>query len=574
MQLDTLAAHMPVALVATAVNALLVSMVMWEVVDNVHVLSWCAAMIAVIAARGTWLVVYGRRPRYRVNLRRSERDFLIGVFLGGLTWGAAGVFMRAPGNILYDVFIAAVLVGMGAGSIATYSVHLGAFLLFFVSLMTPIVLRFLGESDDVHRALGVMGLLFILYLSIYSRLINKAFLDSFKLRFENLALVDDLTRQKDALVQAGEAKSRFFATASHDLRQPLHALGLLVVGLEQEQEEVKRRPILQNIFACLSSLRALFDSLLDVSRLDAGVFEVEAQHFSAQKLFRLLETAFTPLAQQKGLILKIPPTSVTFYSDPMLLERIVRNLLSNAIKYTPAGGVVEIELRTQGPSAVLAVSDSGSGMPASAHERIFEEFTRLDDAKQGGSPGLGLGLSIVRRLASLLRLELKLESQPGVGSRFTLRLPLGDGSRIPVSTQPRSPDYATELEGKHVLVVDDEPEILAAMETLLRKWGARAWVAASFSAAERLLEEKSCLPDIMVFDFHLRDGLTGEEAIGALRKRLGKPIPAVLITGDTTQARIRHASNSEYLHLYKPVRAAQLRMALERVLKASGSEET
>ncbi len=572
MQLDTLVAHMPVALVATALNGLLVFLVMRSVADRQSLLVWGGAMLSVILLRGAWLVRYRRCSAYSAEFRRSERDFLIGVFLGGISWGAAGVLLQSPNTIIHDVFMATVLVGMGAGSIATYSVHLGAFMLFFISLMTPIVLRFLSQSDDVHLTLGVMGLLFMLYLCIYSRLINRAFLDSFRLRFENLALVSDLTQQKNALVQAGEAKSRFFATASHDLRQPLHALGLLVAGLEQEQGEDKRKSILGSILACLSSLRTLFDSLLDVSKLDAGVIEIDKQSFSSQNLLQLLHTVFAPLAEQKGLRLRIPDTSLTLYSDPMLLERIVRNLLSNAIKYTASGGVVEVELLRQGRHALLTVSDSGSGIPPSAHEKIFEEFSRLEDAKRDGSPGLGLGLSIVKRLATLLQLELQLDSQPGTGSRFSLKVPLGDPASVPAVPKPWSSQWVNRLEGKCVLVVDDEPEILAAMEALLRNWGAQVWAADSLAAAQRLLRQQSSPPDILVFDFHLRGGVTGEEAIGEIRRRLARAIPAILITGDTTQTRIRHASRSQYLHLYKPVRAAQLRMALERALTGAGSE--
>ncbi|MDO9465732.1 MAG: HAMP domain-containing sensor histidine kinase, partial [Thiobacillus sp.] len=270
----------------------------------------------------------------------------------------------------------------------------------------------------------------------------------------------DLAAKKTMAERANQAKSRFFAAASHDLRQPLHALSLFVAALKTRNQQPETQTLIDNIEASTAAMELLFNALLDISRLDAGAIEAHPVHFSLQKILNDLDHQFSPLAAEKLLRLRFRPCNVTLYSDPFLIERILANLIANAIRYTDDGGVL-VACRRRGRMVRLSVVDTGRGIPSDQQESVFHEFVQLHNPARDRSKGLGLGLAIVSRLGRLLGHRVDLRSRPGHGSMFSIDVPCGDAALIqppaPASTPGQIPDDAL------VLLVDDESAILRGM---------------------------------------------------------------------------------------------------------------
>jgi signal transduction histidine kinase len=338
---------------------------------------------------------------------------------------------------------------------------------------------------------------------------------------------DELRALKEAAEHAYESRSRFLAAASHDLRQPLHALGLFGESLAASSRDGKVDvDLVERIRRSTASLEEMFDSLLDVSRLDVGSVEAHAEPLSIEPLLSQIAEQIEPVAQHKRLTLELESGNETVVSDRVLLGRIVRNLATNAVRYT-ARGEVSLSSRREGDDVVIAVRDTGPGIPPARQADIFDEFVQLDP---GAGEGLGLGLSIVSRLARLLGHTIAVESTPGSGSTFTVRVPVADAAaEAPAS--PMTP-MGIDLAGCRVLVIDDDLQILEGMGRMLRGWGCRVTLAACIDDVEESLSVAE-LPDVVLADLRLRGGETGVEAIETVRRMVGSEIPAALISGES-----------------------------------------
>jgi signal transduction histidine kinase len=418
--------------------------------------------------------------------------------------------------------------------------------------------------------------------------------------------VDERTHQ---LAFANLAKSRFLAAASHDLRQPLQALGLLVAQLHGDLKAAERSRLVDRIDAAVAAMNDLFDALLDISKLDAGVLATTVTVFPVARLLNRIESTFAEVAWEKGLSFRLVASSVWVRSDPILLERIVLNIVSNAVRYTSAGGVV-VGCRIRGEAAHIEVWDSGRGIPEDQQRNVFGEFVRLSGDVSGG---LGLGLAIVDRLCRLLDRPLEMTSTVGRGSRFAVIVPLtaaraefvepagadparpplwkqghaamgssgsGDGispasrakSAAPLSAPPGPhasplPGAGDESRRMLVVVVDDDPLVLESLGGLLRQWGCRVTAAVSADAIIAALSGADP-PDLIISDLQLANGQTGIAAIAALRNVFGTPIPAFLMSGDTAPERLREAQESGHHLLHKPVRPMKLRATLNQLLRS------
>jgi signal transduction histidine kinase len=375
--------------------------------------------------------------------------------------------------------------------------------------------------------------------------------------------VEERTQQ---LQSANLAKSRFLAAASHDLRQPLHALNLFVAQLRTEKDQSERERLAARIDAAVGNMNELFSALLDISRLDAGALTANISEFPVSNLLNLIETTFAAPAREKGLRLRMVPSSAWVRSDPILLERILLNLVSNAVHYTPKGGIV-VGCRRMGNQLRIDVCDSGVGIPADQQREIFNEFYQIGTAKRARRDGLGLGLAIVERLGALLGHPIGLVSTVGKGSRFHVTVPL-------VAASIRAPERPTPVQStldplrdKTVVVIDDDPLVLEGTGGLLKSWGCRVIAANSDHAALDALG--NCAPDLIISDFRLKDGRTGIEAIARLCEACQRKIPAFLISGDILPERLFEAKASGYQLLHKPVSPMTLRTVMSRFLKSA-----
>jgi signal transduction histidine kinase/CheY-like chemotaxis protein len=379
--------------------------------------------------------------------------------------------------------------------------------------------------------------------------------------------VDERTHQ---LQLANLAKSRFLAVASHDLRQPLHALGLFVAQLHSNVDSAERSRIIGRIDAAVTAMNELFNALLDISKLDADVLKPNLTRFPIEHLFTRLETTFADAAREKALALRVVPSEAWVYSDVILLERIMLNLASNAVRYTAQGGVV-VGARRRGNMLRLEVWDSGPGIPEDQRGNIFVEFYQLASAHGGHHSGLGLGLAIVERLCSLLGHRIEMTSVVGKGSRFAILVPLTTARAELVEPPAPIQEIDDPCKGKLVVVIDDDPMVLDGMRGLLTSWGCHAVTADCDHAALAGLAEHAREPDLIISDYRLQAGQTGIEAIERLRRAYGAAIPAFLVSGDTAPERLREAIASGYHFLHKPMQPMALRAMLIRIFKRSGA---
>ena len=365
---------------------------------------------------------------------------------------------------------------------------------------------------------------------------------------------------------ANLAKSRFLAAASHDLRQPLHALGLFVGQLRSRAASIDRERIVERIDTAVAEMNELFEALLDISKLDAGVLAPNLTEFPIARLLQRIEATFTETAHEKGLSLRVSPSSAWIRSDIILLERILLNLVSNAVRYTSDGGVI-VGCRRRGDRLLIEVWDSGPGIPDNQRQKIFDEFYQLADPDKDRRGGMGLGLAIVDRLRRLLEHPLELTSAVGKGSRFTIVVPMV-AARPKIVEALSSPQATIDsARGKLIVVIDDDALVLEGMRGLLRSWGCRVVTAGSDSAALAALAEPEQRPDLIISDYHLSDGKTGIEVIERLRNAFSAPIPAFLISGDIAPERLRQARARGYYMLHKPVGPMRLRAMLNWHLK-------
>lgn len=495
--------------------------------------------------------------------------FAFFTFLSGLTWGAASIVFFTPENIELFNILTLIIIAMSVGSLAALSAYPKAYYLFVVPAMLPMIWRYLNIDESYYVIFGV--LLFVFNFALFSivRVNNRMLHDSIRLRFENIDLIEQLTEQKEKAEQANISKTKFLASASHDMRQPIHAMSLFLGVLQERVEKEDQKVIVQKIQKSSQALGSLLDSLLDISKLDAGVIKVVRETFSLNSLFDALGNEFSELAKEKNLSIKFVGTKLQVDSDYLLLERITRNLISNAIRYTESGRILVGCRRYQG-EALVAVYDTGIGIPEEKMQDIFREFYQLHNPERDRSKGLGLGLAIVERMAKLLAMPLHAKSIRGKGSVFGFVLPVVD-ALVPVATKKVAPSKDLYFDGKMVLVVDDEEEIRDSLSELLRNWHCDVVASASGEDAVQALQKIKTRPDIMLVDYRLRGNETGAaviDIINALYEKVdvAQAIPAVIVTGDTAPDRIKEAERSGYRILHKPVAPDVLRSLLAEMI--------
>jgi signal transduction histidine kinase/CheY-like chemotaxis protein len=376
------------------------------------------------------------------------------------------------------------------------------------------------------------------------------------------AATAELRQRKDEAERANAAKTRFLAAASHDLRQPLHALGLFVSRLAQLPHSAEAQPLVGQIDASVLALQDLLDTLLDISRLDAGLVVPKPAEFPVADLFSRLALEFAGPAEEKNLEFRVRPSSLWLHTDPRLLARILMNFISNALRYTSRGGVL-LSCRRHGGKAIIQVWDTGVGIPAEHLQDVFSEYVQLANPERNRAKGLGLGLAICDRLAQLLELPLGVRSRPGHGSSFWIEVPLG-AARSDTATDLVEVKPDGHLAG-NVVVIEDDALAATGMIELLSGWGCGVIGAASTGEAIRLCEEAGSTPAMAICNFRLGGGEDGIAAGLALRRRYGT-IPVLLISGDIDDRLIAGAARRNFALLTKPVRPGKLRAVVQQML--------
>jgi two-component system, sensor histidine kinase len=481
-------------------------------------------------------------------------------FAGGVGFGWAPLSLMIGGRLDVQLAVLLVTLCMAAGSIPAFSPYLPAFLFFFLPATLPFtVATFFSADPLVHRLGPVLLTLFIGGMGGLGLRANRSFEQLVSLRIRTEEMAADLQRQKDIAERANLAKSRFLAAASHDLRQPVHALGLLVGALRDVPMAPEGRRLIDQIDASIEAMRGLFSALLDISRLDAGVVAVQRRPFAINSTLGRVCREYAPEAQAKGVFLVWVGCAAIVDADPALIDSILRNLVSNAVRYTDRGRIL-VGCRRRGNAIAVQVWDTGVGIPEDQQTHVFQEFVQLGNPERDRAKGLGLGLAIVRRLTDLLACELNLRSKPGQGSCFEVVIPR---AREAPNAQERAPDHLhSVLTSRLIVVVDDESAIREAMSGLLTSWGHRVIAAGSSDEAIERLSTCPERPDLLICDYRLPQEENGVDVIERLRSEYNESIPAILITGDTAPNRLAEAEASGLLLLHKPVSNGKLRAAI------------
>jgi signal transduction histidine kinase/CheY-like chemotaxis protein len=378
---------------------------------------------------------------------------------------------------------------------------------------------------------------------------------------------EELKQARDAAERANNSKTRFFTAVGHDLLQPLHAARLSLGELADAQTNVPNQRLAANVTTSLSAIEDLLTSILDLSKLEAGVFVPALQPVSLQAVFEQLVAGIQPIARKKGLTFTCRTTQATVVSDPLMLRRVLQNLLANAINYTHSGGLL-LAARSRGANVRIEVWDTGPGIAALERERIFEEFQRGAASERSGGTGFGLGLSIVKRMSEALNSPLDLCTRIGHGSRFALTVPKsGVPATIPKSVYDAAAPAAYGRLEIPIVIIDNDLAVLEAMLSLLTRWGGDVRLARDFEDIAEIMSDAAFQPAIILADYHLDEGASGLDAVRQIRDMKQREIPAILITADRTSETTdaAKAANCEVLH--KPVKPAELRALMQHLVK-------
>jgi len=546
--------------------ALIITLFLWHHVPQVTLLFWFGAVCLAATLRLWCIYTY-----LKADQQTRERPiwgtlFWLGSLCAGTIWGAWPWISYAAYSAEYLLLISTIFAGMVTISAANGSNYLPSFLSFSVPLVLPLAVAHLLSGVD---SLALVGFLLIMFLVINFMLAvksNRQNRDLISSQLENQILVESLAEEKQIAERAVVAKSRFLAAASHDLRQPLHAMGLFLSALRNREKDPEKIHIIEDMTKSADALNSLFNSLLDVSRLDAEIIEFHPVHVPVSRLFDALRAQFEQQASEKNISLSILADDHVLFTDVVLLERVLRNLLSNAVQYTSTGSISLHCTSQANGSKLVTLADTGIGIPAEFAEDVFSEYYQLNNQARDRSKGLGLGLAIVRRLCELMDLPLEMESIEGQGTVFRVVVPGGDPAQIIPQARPST---GIAAKGRRVLVIDDELQVLQSMRHMLEGWGCDVLLAESARDALRVLALSDMVPDIIISDYRLADNLNGVDAVEAIRESFDTPILAIVVTGDTSPERLKQVKETGLELLHKPVRADELHDVMERLLEES-----
>jgi len=519
---------------------------------------WCAACVALSGGR----LLLNRPRRLGGPYQAALKDrWLAMLFISAASWGVGPpLFLLdnpSADTLLTGVFLAAA--GLSAPLLSAWRPAVYASLLpALVPLLVTLAVHTGSASQISTNALLLTSVTaaFVLLLERLTIAQNNSLALLLAVRFHNEDLVQQLRSQIDVAARANQDKTRFVASAAHDLRQPLHALGMFCATLEQRLQNTPDRPLVRNMMTAIESLEESFGAMLDISRLDAGIVQAAPQTFPIRDVFRRLYQQFGGDAEARDLAFRFRATRRIVLSDPLLLERILANLVQNALRYTRRGGVL-VAARRHAEGVALEVWDTGLGIPADKLEMIFREFYQIDNPERDRGRGLGMGLAIVQRLCHLLRHPLEVRSREGRGSVFQVVVPEGDVNALAVSKEaetlpPRKTGTIT------VLLIDDERAIREATRELLRPMQVNVIVAATIAEAVAFAEKSTEQIDMILSDWRLRGQENGLEAVRAVRIVSGEGTPAVLITGETSPELLKQAHEAGLVVLHKPLQPRQL----------------
>ncbi len=560
-QLEALYNNVPTIVIFIALATTVVALTLAFTFPIVPVILWAAYMLIACFAR--WVSF---RQFKKHGLEKFGETFWVTLFLffsilTGAGTGHLVLYYFDPNNFVYAVFVFGTYAGFLSAGILSNSMFMPAFFAYSLPPTLMVLAKLFIVDEHALGTLAIMVGFYYVALIGFARNANRIFKENVTWNLERDSLVQELREQKETAEQAIRAKSNFFASASHDLRQPLHALGLFHDALRYRIQEPENLAIMDKISSSTQALNELLHGMLDISKLDASVVENKPKDINLQESLRLVYSEFSARANEKDLQLTFDlAPEINVWVDPVLFERVVRNLVDNAIKYTDKG-FVGMSAKIAEDLVHLKISDTGIGIPSNQQENVFSEFNQLGNPERDKQKGLGLGLSIVRRLCRLMHVGIELSSQENQGTTVLLTLPLGKSTD---EIEQEMSDSMTVGDSK-ILVIEDDFAILEGMSLLLETFGFQ--VLKAIDSEQALEISKVSRPDLIIADYRLPGSIDGLELIDAIRDQHEICMPAVLVTGDTAPDRMRKTESADVVVLHKPVEPEVLESTITEALK-------
>lgn len=530
--------------------------------------AWGTVQLALQACREVLIRAWHQRAPADDALGSWAHIYTLYMVATGALWGSTIYLFAHPAEPITVALTMCCLYAIAAGSTPANAYNPSGLYALVGFMFAPIVVRLLWTGRLEYVLLGVASGLYAVAMAGMCRVQAGTLEDGFRIRFENRALLDALTVQtaqaeaaRHQAEQASLAKSQFLAAASHDLRQPLYALSLFSASLDSLKLDADGRGVVNNIQDSIGAMEQLFEGLLDLSKLDAGVVRPRLTPVCIDSLFDRLSQVFRPIAMRRGLDVRLRSDGEWVRSDPVLLEQVLGNLVSNAIRYTETGGIL-LAARRRHAHVRLEVWDTGIGIAGADLARIFDEFVRVGEVGQERRKGLGLGLSIARRSGALIGAVIDVSSRPGRGSRFGVTQPACE----PETTVPTVSLPPIEPPMRHtalpVLIVDDDRNVRTALADLLRRWEVRFDAAENGAAALALVDDGGRY-SLVLADYQLGAGMNGLDLLEAVVARHGDTPPATaLVTANFEPALIAAAGAVGVPVMQKPLQAERLRSLL------------
>jgi len=557
--------QVPQAVLVSIVGGVALLAVFWHLQDQTVLVVWFTALLLEALLRLRSARVFSRGGPATKDTSKWAVRWLWMSATAGAIWGTAGLHFYSPESTVLQLVLVALILGVAFGSLTLYASHAPALFVYLPLALLPLIWRMLAQHDPAYYTGAAILLAVLAFTVFFGRNFGRTIAESVKSGFENEILVRQLLAEKriadDARRAAEEAtrsKTQFFAAASHDLRQPLQAIGIYC-SLLRKRAQGPLIPLVRNLSTGVETLSKLVEELLEISRLDSGAIQPQVESASLAEAFLVLQREFLPLAAAKRLELRIRATQLSVTTDPLLLSRVLRNLLTNAIRYTARGGIL-LAARRRGQSVQIEVWDTGPGIHEQELGRVFEEFYRGESSKAevGGintGKGFGLGLSIVKRICHVLGHKLTVRTRPGSGTMFRVEVPWSAQTHARRSAPSDLAESAIQpIAGQCIVVLEDDEAILNSLTGLLRSWGANVISSTGFTGAlvKRLGHDRSV--DLIIADQNLGGPVDGAEAVFRIRELIGVPVPVIMLTAVGTidlltefqhQMQLRMAHNPE-----------------------------
>jgi len=536
-------------------------------------LTWWLVLYCAVSGVRLLAALYGVRFRpHGLTTPGWMRAWLVSTYVHAAQWALLSVVLARPGSPEAEAILHMTLAAVAMGGSARLPGFRKTLQAYIALVLGPLILRDLLTGNPHYALMALLVFLIGVYALAIGRNQSRALFEIQGQRQRNAELIEALRRENErseAALRAAEtanaARTRFFAAANHDLRQPLHAMGLLSQTLVGRGSGSDPTEIAQQLSDCVDGMTEVVDDLLEITRLDGGHMAPQWSTLDAADLIRECCRTYEATARVKGVQLRVQVEPAVVRSDRVLLLRVLSNLVANAVRYTRHGSVT-VSTRASGEHLHVSIEDTGVGIAAEHLPRIFEEFYQVGNPARDRRLGLGLGLATVKRLSDLLSLHVSVQSTPGSGSVFSFALPI-----VPADVavaRPPTEGAASLLPVRRILVIEDDADSRNALLGLLQSWGCRV------RGAEGLSDGLACIesgfsPEALVVDLRLADGASGIDAVSALRARLGHDLPAVIVTGDVGSEHMNRAQAAGLTVMVKPVRALQLRAFLSQSFSTS-----